>query len=109
MYHVYILKSRTSSRHYIGSTEDIDNRLKEHNANNVRSTKNKGPWLLIHQEEFINKHDALLREREIKGYKGNSLFKKLVKTTSPSSPVTARGGRDGIPPPCIICERDSLA
>ena len=85
MHYVYIIQSASTGSYYIGSTENIGNRLKKHNANSVRSTKHKGPWQLVAVEEFCSKHDALLRERAIKSYKGNSLFKNLVAHASPSS------------------------
>ena len=50
MYKVYIIKSEKTGRQYIGYTEDIDKRLKEHNDGKTRSTKNKGPWNLLYQE-----------------------------------------------------------
>ena len=43
---VYIIKSVKNSRYYIGSTIDIDRRLKEHNSGKVFSTKGNIPWEL---------------------------------------------------------------
>ena len=33
MYHVYILYSKLLNRYYIGSTENIESRLRKHNTN----------------------------------------------------------------------------
>ena len=83
MHYVYIIQSTTSGKYYIGSTNNIDKRLKEHNKNITRSTKYKGPWKLIHKEEFPFKQDALSREKQIKSYKSGRAFKELI--SSPSS------------------------
>jgi len=56
----------------------LERRLFEHNHNNTQSLKNKGPFILIYKEQFINKLDATKRERQIKSYKGGNEFKKLL-------------------------------
>ena len=84
MFYVYILESKKTGRHYIGSCGNIDARLRDHKTNQVRSTKYNGPYKLIHMEMFEFKQDALKRERQIKKYKGGRFFKKLI-SSSPSS------------------------
>lgn len=78
MYYVYILRSLHNQRHYIGFTNNIERRLYEHNHNNTASLINKGPFELIHQEEYSTIAEARRREREIKSYKGGNAFKKLI-------------------------------
>ena len=75
---VYIIKSLASDKHYIGSTESIEKRIREHNSDRVRSTKGKGPYKLIYMEEFLTRTEARKRENQIKRFKGNSRFKKLI-------------------------------
>ncbi len=79
MYHVYIIKSLVSGKHYIGSTSNLGSRIIKHNSGGNRSTKSGRPWQLVHTEMFANKSDAWFRERQIKSYKGGEAFKKLVK------------------------------
>ena len=78
MYYVYIIKSETTGRYYIGVTSDLVQRLKHHNSGANRSTKNKGPWVVAYSEKFNDKKSAWLRERQIKKYKGGEAFKKLI-------------------------------
>ena len=78
MFVVYILKSISNSRYYIGMTSNIDQRLRDHNSGANRSTKNKGPWELIYTEVFDTKDEAFKRERKIKSYKGGQAFKRLI-------------------------------
>lgn len=77
MYYVYILEN-PDGKHYVGYCEDLVLRLKRHNSNQVKSTKNKGPWKIVYNEEYLNKNDAYARERQIKKYKGGEAFKKLL-------------------------------
>lgn len=78
MYFVYILKSQKFGRHYIGYTNNVQDRIKHHNSGANKSTRPYIPWELIHHEEFITKQDAWLREKQIKSYKGGVAFKKLI-------------------------------
>ena len=82
MYYVYVLENASGMR-YIGSCEDLERRIKRHNQNSVRSTKNKGPFKIIHKEEYATKTEARKRELQLKSYKGNSKLLRLV--SSPSS------------------------
>ncbi len=78
MWHVYILKSIKDGGYYIGSTGNIEQRLKKHNAGGTISTRNRRPFELIYKELYHTKSEALIRERHIKSYKGGDAFKKLV-------------------------------
>ncbi len=75
---VYIIQSLKTKKYYIGITSDINQRIKHHNSGANKSTKNKGPWILVYQEIFPNKNQAWLREKQIKKYKSGEAFKKLV-------------------------------
>ena len=89
MFYIYILENE-KGKHYIGYTNDLEDRLKRHNTNQVKWTSNKGPWKIIYSEYFESKPDAYKRERQIKRYKGGNAFKELLR----------RGGRvvEGVPP-----------
>ncbi|PIR73850.1 MAG: endonuclease [Candidatus Moranbacteria bacterium CG10_big_fil_rev_8_21_14_0_10_35_21] len=79
MYFVYIIKSEKSGKYYIGVTSNLIQRLRHHNSGANKSTKNRGPWLLVFQENFNDKKSAWLREKQIKSYNGGEAFKKLIK------------------------------
>lgn len=68
MFFVYIIRSAKIKQLYVGFTTDIERRLNEHNLNQNRSTKNRGPWKLIYYEAFLSKHDALVREKALKNF-----------------------------------------
>lgn len=79
MFFVYIIQSLKNGDYYIGHTENLNTRLKQHNSGRVRSTKTKRPWKLVYRESFNNKQEAYKRELQIKNYKGGEAFKKLLK------------------------------
>jgi len=66
MFFVYILQSRKNKEIYIGYTNNLKTRLKEHNLGLVRSTKSKIPFSLIYYEAYASKQDALKREYNLK-------------------------------------------
>jgi putative endonuclease len=79
MYFVYILKSLVKNKNYIGSIENLNKRLNYHNSGKVKSTKAFKPWKIIYFEKFDTKAEALIREKQIKSYKGGNAFNKLIK------------------------------
>ncbi len=78
MYYVYVLQSLKDNNYYIGYTSNPDDRIRRHNTGRSVSTKNRVPFILIYQESFATRSDAMKREREIKRFKGGNNFKKLL-------------------------------
>jgi putative endonuclease len=78
-YFIYILQSEKNGRYYIGSTSDIDDRLKRHNEGRSRYTKTGTPWKLVYKEELPNKTSALKRENYLKRQKSKKLIDSLTK------------------------------
>ena len=68
MYHVYLLKSKKNDIFYIGYTNNIIRRLKEHNDRLIGYTKKYSPWSLIYYESFISLEDAKIREKSLKSF-----------------------------------------
>ena len=67
MYYIYILFSQKSNRYYIVSTDDLERRLKHHNAGSTPSTKAEAPdWEIRYTETVPDRSAALKRELEIK-------------------------------------------
>ena len=75
-YYTYILKSLSKGTYYYGSTSDLENRLKYHNAGKVKSTKGKRPWVVHYVEEFPDKGFALKREAFFKTIDGYRFLKE---------------------------------
>jgi predicted GIY-YIG superfamily endonuclease len=74
MHFVYVLKNMNTGMPYIGYTEDLNRRLREHRSSeNVR---------LVYYEAYVSEKDARIRERKLKAY-GNAwtgLKRRLVSS-----------------------------
>ncbi len=68
MSYVYILKSKKDNKCYIGSTNDLKNRIKLHNGVKVFSTKHRLPLVLVYYEAYLSEKDARKREQALKNY-----------------------------------------
>ncbi len=80
MYVVYILKSLKDGRTYVGCTKDLNNRLKEHNAGEVTSTKSRIPFILWYKEEFADKYEAFKREQHFKTAWGRRQLRNILNS-----------------------------
>ncbi|WP_421805920.1 GIY-YIG nuclease family protein [Flagellimonas sp.] len=78
MYYAYVLKSLVDGRLYKGHCENLEKRLKEHNAGKTKSTKGYTPWKLVYFETFTSKQDAIERERYFKTGKGRDYLKSQL-------------------------------
>ena len=54
---------------YMGSTNNIEERIKRHNAGRNKFTKNKGPWKLLFSKSFLTRSEAIQLELELKKWK----------------------------------------
>ena len=78
-YWVYVIKGESTGRYYVGSTGDLPDRLRRHNANRSAATRNRGPWRVVYTEEFISRQEAANRERAIKAQKSRACVERLVR------------------------------
>lgn len=79
MYYVYVLRSKVDGNFYVGFTEDLKQRLKDHNSGKNLSTQIRKPLELVYYEAFLNKFDAFRRERYFKTTKGKTTLKQLLR------------------------------
>jgi putative endonuclease len=70
MFHVYVLKSTKTNRRYVGSCQDVDARLRRHNAGDTKSTRYGIPWRIVYREDFSTRLQSLQRERYFKTGRG---------------------------------------
>jgi putative endonuclease len=77
MYNVYILKSSKYRKTYVGYSNDINRRLKEHNSGKVSYTKKYKPWKIICLETYKSLTEARQRERYLKSGAGRRWMKNL--------------------------------
>ena len=78
MYFVYVLFSEELNKRYIGSTQDVKNRLKEHNTGKSKFTKAGIPWKMIYQESFQTNQEAKHRELFLKSGVGRKFLDQIL-------------------------------
>jgi putative endonuclease len=78
-YYVYILKSINHNFIYIGFTDNLKRRFKEHNTKLNISTKHYAPFEIIHYEAYKNKKDAKRKEEYLKTNRGKITLKTMLK------------------------------
>ena len=80
-YCVYVLQSRRDLLLYHGYTTNLEKRIIDHNRGKTKSTSKRRPMKLIYCEFFINKSDALRREKYFKTSQGKRMLKLLLRET----------------------------
>lgn len=76
---VYLLISEKDHRTYLGSTDNIERRLHEHNNGKTPSTRNRRPFKLIYEEKFDTLLEARRRESYLKTRQGRKELKVIFK------------------------------
>jgi putative endonuclease len=78
MFLVYILKNEKTNKYYIGSTDNIKRRLKEHLAGKTRTTKILKTDKLVYTEKYKTLIEARNREKKLKSYKSKKYIEWLI-------------------------------
>jgi len=79
LYYVYILESgKHEGRYYTGFTENLDTRLKSHNAGRCSHTSKYIPWKIKTSIAFTDRQKALYFEAYLKSPSGRAFAKKRL-------------------------------
>ena len=79
MHFVYLIEDPMTLRKYIGYTTDLRRRLSEHNRHHNASTRQGSDWKYIYIEGYLNKMDALGREKFLKSGSGWKYLRKQLR------------------------------
>ena len=82
MVSVYVIKSQVHHRFYVGMSEDVNRRLKEHNNGKTKSTKGFAPWEIVFIEEYQTRAEARKREKWLKSGIGIEFIKAYWSRSS---------------------------
>jgi len=82
VFYVYILKSKKDNKLYIGYTNNLVRRFKDHNEKRNNSTMRRVPFSLVYYEAFKSQKDAVAREKQLKQFK--SAYGQIKKRISNS-------------------------
>ncbi|MCA9404992.1 MAG: GIY-YIG nuclease family protein [Candidatus Omnitrophica bacterium] len=76
---VYILQSRKNGNYYIGSTDNIEQRIKQHQKGRVISTKGLLPVDIVFKQACDDIKTARLVEKRIKRLKRKDYIQKIIE------------------------------
>ena len=77
-YYPYVLKSKRDGKLYIGYSNTLKKRIKEHNKGLIDATKPRRPLELIYYEACLTKENALKREKYFKTDFGRNFLKNRL-------------------------------
>ncbi len=80
MYYLYILLNYSKTKTYVGITDNVKRRLREHNSGRSFYTSKFGPWKLVYIECFENRNEARKREKYFKSAAGRKKIKKILQS-----------------------------
>ena len=77
-FYVYILQSIAGEHFYVGFTENLQTRLKDHNSGKVPHTAKLRPWQIKTAVAFSNRERAAQFERYLKSASGRAFMKRRL-------------------------------
>ena len=77
-YFVYIIESLKDGSYYVGSTQNLTERIERHNQGRSTYTKPKRPWKLVYTEEHPHRSSAMKREKKVKSKKSKEFIEQLI-------------------------------
>ena len=78
MQYVYILESMRDKSRFFGTTNDLKNRLHQHNSGETESIKSKAPFRTLWYCCFEDKHKALEFEHFLRSDAGHAFISKHI-------------------------------
>jgi putative endonuclease len=76
---VYILQSEKNAKYYIGSTNNLERRLVEHNAGKTKSLYFLRPMKLVFKQEFDSLSHARKVEKRLKKLKNRHIIETIIR------------------------------
>jgi len=78
MFYVYIIYSELLNKYYVGSCQNIEERLDDHLNSRSKYTKSVKDWTLKYSETFSSRSEAYQREMQIKKMKSRVYIENLI-------------------------------
>ena len=78
--YVYILQSLKNQRFYIGSTNNLDRRIVEHNSGKSKYTKFSRPYKLVFSQNFDDLVIARKVEYKLKQFKSRKFVFDIIES-----------------------------
>ena len=81
MFFAYVIQSKINNSFYKGHCQDLETRLKQHNAGLTKSIRSGIPYSLMYFETFDNLEDAIKREKYFKTAAGRRYLKNKINVS----------------------------
>jgi len=80
MYYVYAIYNAKVNKFYIGQTVDLETQLSLHNTGSYEgyTSRFEGKWSVIYSEVCKTRNEALVREKQLKNYRGREFIKTHI-------------------------------
>ena len=79
-YYAYVIQSLSNGKFYTGHTQNLEKRLREHNAGKTKSTKANIPYAVVFYEICKTRKDAIEKEKFFKTGLGRAYVKMKMHT-----------------------------
>lgn len=79
MFYTYVLRSKKDRKLYIGWSNDLKNRILQHQKGLVIATKNRLPIELVYYEACLSEKGAIAREKQLKTGFGRAYLSKRLE------------------------------
>lgn len=80
LYTFYIIYSAKLDRYYSGHTDDIEERIVQHNEGISDYTSKANDWVVAYTESYSTREEARKRELEVKKKKSRKYIEWLVNS-----------------------------
>jgi putative endonuclease len=80
MFAVYAVYNQEREKIYIGQTQNLEERLKMHNDHALGGYTShfSGTWIVIYKEDVLTRQEALVREKQLKSFRGREFIRKHI-------------------------------
>ena len=78
--YLYIIQSEKDASFYIGTTQNLDDRILRHNQGQSKYTKTKRPWKIVYYEEHPNRSSAMKKEYALKRRKSKDFIEAIIES-----------------------------
>jgi putative endonuclease len=78
MFYVYIIFSKSLNKYYVGSCQNIEERLDDHLNSRSKYIKSAKDWVLKYSKIFSSRSEAYQREIQIKKMKSRVYIENLI-------------------------------
>ncbi len=78
MYSVYVLRSSIRPYLYVGITNNLERRVKQHQDGKEQTTRSYRPFLLVYTEHFSTRQEARDKEKYLKSGSGKEWLKNYL-------------------------------